>query len=241
MTLAVGANPASADGFQLPQAVTYLSITPHGTSINVLFHLRYAAVPTVALRKADDLRPLGATPYKVAIGRPKTAWSIDVTGLKPNTGYPLQISEPGTASRAPFVYNNADRVWTQHRRVIVSVEKVMVANDGNPAGCGSFALDADLQPGADPDASFGACDGDAVWYPEDNITLEDAPASFPWPISIWDWDTGQAASAPMTISTAPSPDGYEGSSREFTLQAIPTRLGTLQVTFLVNVFVGYHS
>src|SRR4051794_2392752 len=93
LSLVAGASPAAASGISLSQAVSNLKILPGGTHITVTFHLRYAAMPTVAIRAANDPRPPKETPYVVGRGEPKNDWSLDVTGLQPNTKYPLQISE----------------------------------------------------------------------------------------------------------------------------------------------------
>src|SRR3954451_3977851 len=75
-TLALEAAPASALSVQPPQSISNLVITPRGTSIGVKFHLHYAAIPTVALRRADDVRPLGATPYFTPRGPAAQDWDI---------------------------------------------------------------------------------------------------------------------------------------------------------------------
>src|SRR5436190_23148248 len=146
LTLA-GAGPASALSLQPPQSISNLVITPRGTTIRVKFHLYYAAIPTVALRRANDIRPLSATPYAVGGRTPANDWDITVRGLKPNTPYPLQISEPGTLTRPKFVYNHNVAVRTWHREVRLDNDGLLFENTGDPSGCGAVEYDIDWKPG----------------------------------------------------------------------------------------------
>ena len=230
------ARPASALSLQPPQAISNLQITPRGTYIIVKFHLLYAAIPTVALRRADDVRPLGATPYVTPRGPAANDWDIKVPRLQPNTSYPLQISEPGTASRPPFVYNHNAYVKTWHRMVKFDNDGLLFDGSADPNSCWGVEVDVDRSPGYE--TTLWDCDeyGQGFATPL-ATTIKDAPAVVTWAINIKQDDQHAAASHDFVVT--PNAQGYESFAQYVPMTTTPDPGTTFSATLLAWVTVWY--
>ena len=229
LTLA-GAGPASALSLQPPQSISNLVITPRGTTINVKFHLFYAAIPTVALRRADDVRPLSATPYAIGGRVPAKDWNITVRGLKPNTAY------PGTATRPKFVYNHNVAVKTWHRWVKFDSDGLFFDGTGDPSGCSGVEVDVDRSPGYE--TNLWDCEFDGTgWASPPATTIKDAPAVVTWAINVKQDD--QHASASHDFVVTPNADGYESYSQYLPMTMAADPGTTFSSMFLAWVTVWY--
>jgi hypothetical protein len=237
------ARPASALELQPPQSVSNLVVKPFGTHMIVKFHLFYAAIPTVALRRADDVRPLSATPYAIGGRTPAKDWEITVSGLQANTQYPLQISEPGTASRPKFVYNHNVPIKTWHRKVVLDSDAVIVDQTGDPSGCAQMSFDADRQVGYE--YLSWMCDGDA--YFPNNFVVLDAPEVLNWTVNVSAHVAGNGcgdcieyASASKNFYVGPKPATYEAYDQGVQMATTPAPGSDVAAAFVGWLHVSYY-